>query len=740
MDLQFFINIILRRKWIILASMLVAAAAAYWFVNQQERSYKAGAIITTGVIGAQGLDPSRELPFFQKYQVEMSVANIIEFIQSRANVNLLSYRLLLHDLDRSEQRPFRQPKVNEENPIQYSQTQIDELTVAMQSKVDSLLPYLYDPQLEMVYKDLATAYEYDYLSILENMAIGRKNQDSDLLGIEFISENPQLSAFVVNTFVDIILSNHRDLQRRKDTDMVNFYTEMSDAKEQEIINKETTLRNFKTNKNLVDLDNQKQATVTQIKDLELQKEAEIQKIQALEQNREQLAKYLSETTKDGNKKEQRLMTSESIERLNTQIKELNDRWIASGLKDEKVRIQLDATKRQLREQLALYADARKGKDIDVDNSESNILIKKIDAELELNFANEAILSIDKELNRLQAKTVALVSDDAYIRNLETEIELLQDEYKGLINELNKATINLNSVTNQLNLLEHAQLPEKPEPSKKMLISAFSAIVAGTLCTLIIFLLAYFDTSFSTPDQFQKFTSLGLLGTLNAVKPDQLDLQQLFNSNGQIKKLDYFKEALRNMRFNIENSKASTFLFTSSKQEEGKSFLMINLAQSFRVKNKRVLLLDTNFKHNSLTQMSSECTELNLDIQKLIVDHNLADIFGQRQLDNIYNVEKIDLIANTGNYLSPSEIFAGKDFHTFLDKLTLYYDYVFFEAPAMNKYSDAKELSEYADRVVAVFSAESDLRAEDKESLSFIQSLGNKFMGAVLNKLDLKNLA
>jgi len=118
---------------------------------------------------------------------------------------------------------------------------------------------------------------------------------------------------------------------------------------------------------------------------------------------------------------------------------------------------------------------------------------------------------------------------------------------------------------------------------------------------------------------------------------------------------------------------------------------------------------------------------------------LADVFGLKTINGLFNIENLDIIANSGNYHSPSEIFSGKVFHTFLDKLTLRYDYIFFEAPAMNKYSDAKELTDYAEKVVTIFSADSDLKPSDEESLDFIKGMGNKFMGAVLNKIDLKNL-
>jgi len=59
---------------------------------------------------------------------------------------------------------------------------------------------------------------------------------------------------------------------------------------------------------------------------------------------------------------------------------------------------------------------------------------------------------------------------------------------------------------------------------------------------------------------------------------------------------------------------------------------------------------------------------------------------------------------------------------------------------MNNYSDTKELTQYVDKVIAVFGAENDIKTIDKESIDYLSNLGSKFMGAILNKMDLRNLS
>jgi polysaccharide biosynthesis transport protein len=739
MDIQFFLNVLLKRKWLIIATMLTAAIAAYFFINLQDQKFKASAVVSTGIMGAQGLNTEREIPFFQQFQIEMSINNMMEFIKSRKNINLLSYNLLLHDMETSRDRPFRQMEIDEEEPINYSEVEIQALIDLMRIKVDSLQPYLDDPLLEPVYKDLAKAYKYDHETLLEDLVIGMKNADSDLLSIEFDSENAELCAFTVNTFCSIVLKNHRELRIKEDKAKVEFYKALADNKKKELNDKEFELNTYNRTGSILDLSNQKESTVTQIKELEISLEEYQQRKEAAIKNIADLDVYMNNYSGSDKDEASKILSSKSILQLQEKIKQVNDAYIESGLKDNKLRILKEATEAQLATQLKLHAEARKGKELDTEASGDNILSKKIEAEQELNLSEGAIISLNNELSRLKGKSLSLLTNDAAVKKMEREIDVAKNEYVNLKSELNLANINLQNVSDQLNIMEHAQVPDEPEPANKAIISIFSAIVAGTMATFLIFILAYFDTSLSTPSQFEKFTHLNILGKMNKVKTKNLDLVNLYNSNGHITDLEYFRESVRNMRYLIENSGSSIFLFTSTKPGEGKTFTILNIAHSFSLKNKRVLLIDTNFKHNTLSQMSEESGETSLKLQKLILEHNLADIFGQKKINGIFNIQNVEVIANSSNYLSPAEIFAGKDFLSFLDNLTLHYDFIFMEAPAMNKYTDAKELAVYSEKVISVFSANSDLTTSDEESLDFIQSLGNKFSGAILNNVDLKNI-
>ena len=83
--------------------------------------------------------------------------------------------------------------------------------------------------------------------------------------------------------------------------------------------------------------------------------------------------------------------------------------------------------------------------------------------------------------------------------------------------------------------------------------------------------------------------------------------------------------------------------------------------------------------------------------------------------------------------------SGRAFSHLVTLLSDNFDYVLLEGASLNEYSDTKELVRFSDKVVAVFSAENDIKQMDRESIQYFKSLGKKFGGSLLNKVDTKDL-
>jgi succinoglycan biosynthesis transport protein ExoP len=202
-----------------------------------------------------------------------------------------------------------------------------------------------------------------------------------------------------------------------------------------------------------------------------------------------------------------------------------------------------------------------------------------------------------------------------------------------------------------------------------------------------------------------------------------------------------------LRYEMEESKGKVFLVTSLKPKEGKTFITICMAFTLAMIKKRVLIIDTNFRHNSLTQalVKKEAAPKKItqksnaadDEQELLME-DYSNTFVSSSVVSTTN-QLIHVMGNTGCAASPAEIFAGKNFGHTIGLLRQQYDYILIEGAALNNFSDTRELTDYADKVIPVFSTESEIRSQDRESIRFLKSLNGKLMGAVLNKTNIKDI-
>lgn len=738
MDLQYFLNVLWKRKWLLLVVAVTAAVVTVILVGRTPYKFKSRAIIEAKLLESDRINPLNNNPFIQQYQVDIMFSELTEIMKSRRILKLLAEELLYHDLsaDGINEKPFRLPEDSEE--LSYTRTELEEFMTVLSSTKDALDVPRIQKHNRIKFSDLAEAFEYDYESLWKDLEVKRLG-DSDFLAVEFTSEHPGLSKFAVDKFCSEFMDYYDEEIVNSEDSMVTKFKKELEEKKYDFNLKTEELNAYREKKGIVDLEKQNSMAIERISELntliEIERNEIIKQKKALESSTREIAKISPEAN---NKFAKKKFLNEDLAKLQTRIKLLHNKFSASGRKDKKIALELDGLRKQRKDiatQIAVYDE---GNDRLETSQLDALLKKKLDAEIDLNAAEDALNRYEKEKKRLASEQNVLVENDAVFKSLESEWLLVYDDYKSAKAKFDQAELGAGIQESPLRLFEAAEIPEKAESKNRAILGAFAGVAGGVLTTLFLFLAAFFDKSFSSPRQYQSITNLPFLGTVNLLKSIQLDPDSIFSSKQDSDEgLVFFKKAVRKLRFALETSKAKTFLVTSTKEGEGKSFLLLTLAYALSLNKRRVLLIDANFKNNSLSALSNISDEEN---PLLMQANGKSEGTGARATGAIhFQVEGVDLIGNAGDNRSASEILAGRDFGEVLRIYKSEYDYILIESSAMNNFNDTRELSQYTDKVILVSGANESLEEDDKESFAFLQSLGSKFLGAILNKVNLKNL-
>lgn len=726
MELIYFIQVLLRRKWLILAITSIAVVATFLISRQTLPVYEAHVRLATGIT------EDTSSPVFSleksssalKHEIEGKFRTMEESILSDPSLFLLGYQLMIHDLN-------KKPPLRSLTPLRtkpYSPEELQVLDRHLKRKRDSLTSLSFTDELERKHIESMRIMGYDPESLREKIFV-RRVAGTDYIGIDARFETPELSAFAANKLAQEFSRYHVNTHAQVAEGSVDLLKKVAEEKRDDF---NTKMRAWKTYENADEVEQVKNTTqnvIRNIERLEVERERSNKTIFDAEQQLTEAANALPQSanftllpaTSRG---------PDNSEYLRGRLERLNYRYVRGIMQNPLLRDSIRITRDELAKILYTTASVR------VPNASAeteNLLRKKIDAEIQMEISSKRIKAISKEIRILSAE-VGNLGAEKFTSTYGKEVQLARDAYLLSLNRLQDALIlggAPNLTIERVSQVEHVLPPQKPLPSKTLLLTVLAGIISLGLSISTIFLLEYLDRSIKHPARLQELTGLPILGSLNKLKNGNLDLVALFKSDQNIKNLENYKQLLRKIRHEISKEKKQNILITSPKEGSGKTSLMVSLAYSLSLNDSKVLLIDTNFKNHSLTDITAASPSLEKYLNKEI---------SERALISGSVFEGVDVIGCQGGNYSPFEVFKNNEFPKLIAEMQKRYDYILMEGPSLNEFVDARELAPVASRVLPVFSADETLNSKDQEAISYLKSLDAKLMGAVLNKVDMRNLS
>lgn len=736
MDFNYLLQILLRRKWLIAGVMVTAALATFLFIGQKPDRYKSGVVMATGIVNYKGINSDNSDAFVQQYQVENAFSNLLEFAQSRSAIKLVTIEMLQHDLGNKSQA-FRQANLS---LAKFSPEEEKNLYEALQNiKLDSLEDPSFPPQFDFLLDKVARAYGYDNDAILRSLSVKRKGQ-TDYLDIALTTESPALSQYMANAYATRFLTYYFNLLVRDKRKNVDSYTKLAEEKRAVVDSIADLKFEYLKQKGLPVLGKQSEELVAQITKLELERQrAAARKIAAAESvNR--IKKYEGDReSRDAREVQSRLLDKNNTAEKMERVRELTRRSAEAGGKDADLEAELAEAKSDLEETMRSSARAQgRPRSEEAKKTREELYKDRVAADLDRIDAEESYTRTNSEIYALKNKLGTMVVSDEIFSKLQAEQDNAQLEFDKVNDEFIKAKLTLENAENPLSIVQNAQLPEWPEPDRRVLISLFAAIVAGSLTMIGLFLLAYMDNTLQSPDLFKKYTNnLPLLGVIPAISVRGLDMARIFSTREPSPEETDYRENLRKIRGQMLAQGAGVYLLTSTQEKTGKTFALLSLAYSLAFNNKKVLMLDTHFKaplpESFIDQPSPNKTLLNQAIQ----NHGLSGVFQPKSKSIAADdTPTVDVLGNTGVHQSPAELLEPAQFQAFIAELRTHYDFILMEAAALNRYSDARELAPFAEKMLVVFNAHSTLKTADSESLDYLRNLPQgQFAGAILTEVN-----
>lgn len=709
-----------RYWWLIILIPILAVGTTYYFVRELPDTYSAQAHVSTGVSEATRIGTLQGVSYTESRQL---YSNIIGMMMMKRVVNALSYQLILHDLLLPEEgfRPWSgllQAMSDEQrrrviHSFQRLQTSPSE---SPENGVDGLELF-----------DVLASMGYDYGSILNSLNVYR-NGDSDFITIRCVSENPHLSAFVVNTLATAFIDDYQSKTRDSDLQSVATLDSLVKEKERVMQEKNAALRDYRISSGILSSSTQSGMLYSQIAALEAKRSDKLAEIESIQGTIATINAQLSGG--DGEQSTARVSRYHNeIVMIDQQLEQANRHYIDNNFRPADKRI-VDSLQ-QVRK--AIVASAVVNGNATGPAVDRSLLQQQLaELKISLSMARNSIGVIESDLASTRGRYSAMVPKDAGLQNYERDAELATNAYLEALNRFNQAGY-VSNVETPMRIVEYG-VPGGPMPSKKIIYAGLSGVASMMICVFGVLVMALLDRTISTPEELEFATKQKNLAALSRIAPNgsPTSIQKIWKESSTNTSYSAYRDQLRTLRFDLQqellDKDYKIIGVTGMAADEGKSFVTGSLAYAFALTGKKVLIIGEDVsilvKEGEKTPEGKEkkpSEDAPQEFERFLIER---EIQAEDLITNLQrNVENTSIL----EVQDRDQLIAG--FNLLREK----FDLILIDIGSFSNINHVKEWLMFSEVSVAVFESGRTMPRQNKEYLALLGGQPG-FKGWVLNKV------
>jgi polysaccharide biosynthesis transport protein len=705
-----FLRLLQRNKITLILVPLITVILCYFLVRRLPDTFESHARIATGLVDKTDQVVTRAKEE-QDQQIARKFESLIQVMRLKRTLDQVSYRLILNDLKGNKDSTWREPVKELEEMSKAEKARAIAIISQKYQKREELL--LWKPQ-EKKLNDIIVDMGYGANSLREKLIIYRTGV-GDYIDITYEADNPELAAYVINTLCQEFISDNSSRVVGNNKKTIEFLENFMLQKLAALNERMNTLKNFKIQNRVLNLNEQAKSIYGQMADFETRRELAQKDIIAYTAAIKNIDNRFNPTER---KYFESALTgiNQKIIATKGDLKALNERYVLSNF-DNRLKYSLDSLRNQLSEEINEATDKYAYNPMVV---KQDLVTQKLGMEISLELAKNSVESIQGELDRLNRKFDGLVPNEAKIQEYETSIDIASKEYIEALQRYNEASLEF-SFPVYLRLIERA-MPGEVQASKKMVLVILSGVISFVFCLLVFFVLFYLDKSIHYPLQLANETGKPVLGYLNVLDKDSnLSLSGMNASDDKAIRL--YKNLVRSIRYELDSEMADPKIIavTSLADDVGKTPFVIALAWAFSKINKTVLIIDGDFGQPNISKLNPDSGHF----ENFIKSSNVPEGSGGQ----------ISILGTKGGDVSLLELADETIIAERLQVLKTQFDVILVETDSLRSMNKAKEWIVFSDLVVAVFAAGRSISEDDQSKIQYLNSLNGKFSGWVLTNTE-----
>jgi capsular exopolysaccharide synthesis family protein len=301
--------------------------------------------------------------------------------------------------------------------------------------------------------------------------------------------------------------------------------------------------------------------------------------------------------------------------------------------------------------------------------------------------------LQRQLAKYQGRISSTPEQERVLNQIGRQQEVKSGLYLLLLQKREENSISLAATADKGKLIDEPLAMGKVSPKTAIILLA--AIILGMgVPFIVIILIQLMSYRIEGHDDLARLTKLPIVADVpvasDSVKTAAGIVVQA-NKNNQI------DEIFRSMRTNIQfmmKEGDQVILFTSSTSGEGKTFLAANLAVSFALLGKKVVLCGLDIRKPALGRLFS-LKDRTTGITQLLVKDAVTETDLRTTICPSGVNGNLDLLLAGPTPPNPTELLARENLHQIIELLKKEYDYVILDTAPVGLVTDTLQIARYA---------------------------------------------